>query len=239
MEDEIICGIYKITSPTGRVYIGESKNIYSRFIYYYKLRCKTQTKLYRSLKKHGWENHTFEIIEECDFDDLLCRERYWQDFYDSSSKGNLNCMLTECGDIKKVFSKESRDKLSVSLRGRAVTEETKKKQSENHTSKKEGYIHPLKGLDSWNKGVSMTEEAKIKMIKTRIKNGSFKGCKNPNAKKVIDTSTGEVFCTIKEASDYLNIHFMTLGNYLNNRTVNKTPLMFLKEYIKLYPDFKI
>ena len=27
----IICGIYKITSPTGRIYIGQSKNIKQRF----------------------------------------------------------------------------------------------------------------------------------------------------------------------------------------------------------------
>ena len=34
------------------------------------LDCKVQIKLYRSLIKHGYDNHTFEIIEECT-EDLL------------------------------------------------------------------------------------------------------------------------------------------------------------------------
>ena len=79
---EIICGIYKITNPSGKIYIGESQDISLRTYYYSIVSCHKQRKLYNSLKKHGWENHIFEIIEECEFDDLLCRERYWQDFYD-------------------------------------------------------------------------------------------------------------------------------------------------------------
>ena len=78
MSKEKICGIYKIKSPSGRVYIGQSKDIvYERFKRYKKLRCKGQPILYRSLLKYGVENHTFEIIEECSVEDLDCRERYF------------------------------------------------------------------------------------------------------------------------------------------------------------------
>ncbi len=58
-------GIYKITSPSGAIYIGQSIDIENRFLYYKNLRCKTQKKLYYSLLKHGAENHKFEIIQIC------------------------------------------------------------------------------------------------------------------------------------------------------------------------------
>ena len=43
--DNIICGIYKITSPSGKIYIGQSINIKSRWKYYEKLRCNKQFKI--------------------------------------------------------------------------------------------------------------------------------------------------------------------------------------------------
>ena len=39
-----ICGIYKITSPTGKIYIGQSANIKSRITNYKNARCKCQQK---------------------------------------------------------------------------------------------------------------------------------------------------------------------------------------------------
>ena len=46
-------GIYKITSPTKKIYIGQSINIEYRIESYKKLiRCKKQIKLYNSLKKY-------------------------------------------------------------------------------------------------------------------------------------------------------------------------------------------
>jgi hypothetical protein len=107
MENKIICGIYKITSPSGRVYIGQSKDIQKRWgKHYKKLRCKKQTVLYRSFLKYGVENHIFEIIEEANFGDLNCCERYWQDFYDVLNEG-LNCELVNCDGIKKEVSEET------------------------------------------------------------------------------------------------------------------------------------
>ena len=71
-------GIYKITNPKGKIYVGKSKNILSRFNSYYKIQhCKQQRKLYNSLKKYGPENHIFEILEECDLSVINEREIYW------------------------------------------------------------------------------------------------------------------------------------------------------------------
>lgn len=57
-----IAGIYKITSPTGKIYIGQSWNMKKRWQVYKYLDCSDQPKLYNSLKKHGSINHCFEIV---------------------------------------------------------------------------------------------------------------------------------------------------------------------------------
>lgn len=54
------CGIYKITSPTNRIYIGQSINIQKRIWSYISNHgAKTQYKLHNSLKKYGWETKNF------------------------------------------------------------------------------------------------------------------------------------------------------------------------------------
>jgi hypothetical protein len=55
---EKIIGIYKITSPSNKIYIGQSNNILYRWKYCYKkLNCKSQRHLYNSLMKYGFDNH--------------------------------------------------------------------------------------------------------------------------------------------------------------------------------------
>ena len=54
-------GIYKITSPSGKVYVGQSVNIERRLKEYKILKCKKQVKLYNSFIKYGFENHKIEI----------------------------------------------------------------------------------------------------------------------------------------------------------------------------------
>ena len=65
---ERICGIYKITSPTGRVYIGQSVDIKRRIrVYRYPEQVKSQRKLYDSLNKYGYEKHKFETFNHADY----------------------------------------------------------------------------------------------------------------------------------------------------------------------------
>lgn len=104
-----IIGIYKITSPTDKTYIGQSKCILSRWERYRKGRCEQQRKLFHSLIKYGWYNHIFEIVEECSIEDLNCRERYWQDFYEVSDRDKgLNSLLTGCNDLVEQILKLER-----------------------------------------------------------------------------------------------------------------------------------
>ena len=59
-----ICGIYRITSPSGRVYIGKGTNLKKRESDYAYLDCERQRVLFNSIIKYGWDKHTFDIIHE-------------------------------------------------------------------------------------------------------------------------------------------------------------------------------
>jgi group I intron endonuclease len=108
-------GIYKITSPSNKIYIGQSSNIETRWYHYERLNCKNQYKLYNSLQKYGWENHKFEIIEECNLEQLNEREIYWGVQYSVLCEDGLNLRL---GNGNGTFSKESKDKMSKAKKGK-------------------------------------------------------------------------------------------------------------------------
>ena len=121
-------GIYKITSPTNRVYIGQSVDIEDRWSDYKCLDCKSQTALYNSLLKYGWENHKFEIVTLC-YDDLLNEfEREQQEAYDVIKTG-LNCFLTKTTDKSGKWSEEVKEKMRKSSIGKNHNEEKKQKLS--------------------------------------------------------------------------------------------------------------
>ena len=108
-----ICGIYKITSPSNRVYIGQSVNIIRRWKDYKKLNCKVQTKLYRSFIKYGINTHVFEILEECTIDELNIKERFHQEYYNVLSKSGLNLKYQGSDEKRAVYSEEARLKISI------------------------------------------------------------------------------------------------------------------------------
>jgi group I intron endonuclease len=85
-------GIYKITNPKGKIYIGQSINIDRRFKEYKKIQCSQSIKLYNSFQKYGVENHIFEILEECNTDQLNEKEEFYIKFFNSHIKG-LNIKL--------------------------------------------------------------------------------------------------------------------------------------------------
>jgi len=106
-------GIYKITSPKKKVYIGQSSDIEKRKNIYKKYRCKGQLKLYNSLKKYGFNNHKFDVLLECEISELNDKERYFQDLYSSIGKMGLNLKLTKATDRKCQISEETKLKIST------------------------------------------------------------------------------------------------------------------------------
>lgn len=187
-------GIYKIISPSGKIYIGQSNNLIKRQKDYIKtIHCKGQIRLYNSIIKYGWEFHVFEIIEYCDISELNEKERKWQDYYDVTSINGLNCKLTPTKDKKLILCYESRKKISdfMKLNNPMFKEENRKKMS-NILS---GQNNPMFGR---------------------------KGEKNPASKKIIDTETNKIFNSIKEVSEYTGIKYSTLKSMINGTNRNKT-----------------
>lgn len=78
-------GIYKITNPIGEVYIGQSTNIYQRFLSH--KRALFQLKLKDSYSLHGFDNHSFKVIYLCDKESLSLYEAFFIDRYDSINDG--------------------------------------------------------------------------------------------------------------------------------------------------------
>jgi hypothetical protein len=103
-------GIYKITSPTNKIYIGQSTNIENRKYYYTSIKCDKQPKLYNSLLKYGWEQHIFEVIEECLEKQLNEREIYWGNYFKVLGENGLNLRL---GDANGLCSEETKQKIGL------------------------------------------------------------------------------------------------------------------------------
>ena len=159
-------GIYKIESPTGKVYIGQSINILNRIKRYKQLTCKNQNRLYHSLKKYGFDAHKFEIIEECLEELLNIRERYWQEFYDVLNKHKgLNCNYTNTNEKPKRHSKETIEKIVNSNKGKKRSEEYRIKMSETMKGKLSGEKHPQFG-----KKLSLERIEKLRISSTGNKN---------------------------------------------------------------------
>lgn len=123
-----LIGIYKITSPSNKIYIGQSINIKLRKGRYKHLGCKKQPKLYNSLIKYSWEQHIFEIIEECLIEQLNERESFWKIHF-IELLGWENCLFCEIYDrgIGGPRSKEVLEKIGNGNKGKKLSEETKKK----------------------------------------------------------------------------------------------------------------
>lgn len=139
-------GIYKITSPTEKIYIGQSVDIRGRKNNYKNLRCKGQAKLYSSFISHGWNKHIFEVVYELPKDVHQSVLNNFEIFYWSQFKeaGCEMLNLKEPGHNGR-HSEQTKIKLSEIQKGKTVSEETKKKQSLAST----GRVH--------------TEEAKLKI----------------------------------------------------------------------------
>lgn len=114
-----IIGIYRIVSPTGKVYVGQSWNIKERWSGYKRIECTKQIGLFRSFKKYGVDKHLFEILEihqdAVEQSELDKREQYYMDLFRSQGIKLLNCR--EGGSNGKL-SKEAIAKMSKALKGR-------------------------------------------------------------------------------------------------------------------------
>ena len=144
--------IYKIESPTGKVYIGQTWNVVRRFSNYRNLYCKCQTKLYNSLLKYGCSQHKMEIVcelpKDIEQEVLDSYEFLYIDMYKGCGAELMN--LREAGSRGK-HTEETKLKMRLNWNRPAPTEEKKTKISESvkkyYQTNKPSNIKPIKQYD--------------------------------------------------------------------------------------------
>lgn len=150
-------GIYKITNPNNKIYIGQSLNIENRWNRYKKLQCKGQRKLFNSLKKYGWDKHNAEVIELCLENELLKRETYWKEYYKVLDTPSLCCKIDGKGGK---LGKETCDLIS--------------NKKTNHPSFDDDWRKKQKDGKSKQKGIDFRSEQGKKNHKESMKNNTFR-----------------------------------------------------------------
>jgi len=239
-------GIYKITSPSDKIYIGQSWDLKKRFRKYKNLKCERQPKIFNSLVKYGFDNHTIEIICEFNCDDVT------QDILDQKEifyineykKNGFEMMNLASGGSKGKHSEETKEKLRK-IKGTLHPSYGKKRSKEFcEKIKGEGNANfGNKGEKNPNFGKKQSIERKLKTSgennywygKTGTTSHFFgitqsfdqiekrSGKNHKKLKKVIDTLTSKIYDTIGQASKDLNLTYSTL---VRNISLNKSRLKY-------------
>ena len=223
---EIICGIYKITSPSGKVYIGLSINIHQRWHIYKGLFCKSQPRIFRSLKKYGWGAHIFEIIHVCTEDELSDLEIFYEELYDSTNpKTGLHSL--KAGRHGK-HTNESKENIRKALKGKPKSEDAvrnntisnkiawAKKMAEPDYNSEENKKQRKEVFGKYGKqnGINGAEKARQSNIKTWdeiVKSEEFnteenKKIRSNRVKKGMNTRKSNPYSYSKEIENRSNSH---------------------------------
>lgn len=215
-----LIGIYKIVNlTTGQVYVGQSVDLNSRISHHktalkYNKHCNQL--LQNSWNKYGSVNFNFSIYQTCLKDELDELEIKY------INEEPLSFNLTSGGNLYKSIADSTKLLLRDINLGKKTSEETKKRISESS----KGRIKSISECNNISKaltGVLFTDQRRENISK------ATKGRISHNRKKVIDTDTGVVFSSLKEASDNCGIKYSTLAKYISKGTtsmryLNETPV---------------
>lgn len=120
-----ICGVYAITSPTGKRYIGSAVDVRKRWrVHRCLLRAGTHhcKPLQQAFVKYGEGSLRFEMLENTERDALLEREQH---HIDAVPFARLYNILPQAGGTQgRVITNEMRKRLSSKLKGRKFSDET-------------------------------------------------------------------------------------------------------------------
>lgn len=202
--------IYKITSPTGKIYVGKTYNVRMRknghkcFAYKADHFKRNKTILSNSICKYGWDAHIFEIIEEVEDSLMNEREMHWIKELGSYHYENENGMnMTKGGEgqrstwmhkteLRKWFSERFKGK-NGPFYGRHHTEEAKRmlSQSSREYNLKNGIKVPEWGVEKGRKKV-------MKPILCYNSNGEF-------LKEYESATAAALDCGISKASEVCGV----------------------------------
>jgi group I intron endonuclease len=175
--------IYKITNKiNNKIYIGKDTTNDSNYY-------GSGVLITKSIKKHGIENFTKEILEVCDTNNILCeREKYWISFFNSCDL-QIGYNISKGGDGGDTLSNhpninEIKEKISESMKKRTFSEEHKNNLSKNHTSTKHRKGKTFEEIY----GKEFAENYKTKLKESRRKYKTEKERLGENYEKVTSIS---------------------------------------------------
>lgn len=220
-----IAGIYKITSPSGKVYIGQSWN-YIKRKYKYKLNKEPrQRHIFNSIEKYGYEAHIFELIHELPLDSTQeIMDNYEILYHD---------LYKDCG-VKMLNIKEPG-------RGGKNSEETKKRMKENNwNAKHKGELSPSWGKKhtpqhiaaSHPKGEKSAMFGRKGVLHPRFGIPQPESFKEVCRKKVVDTRNNEIFDSIEIAALAFKIDSTTLCKILKRKYKGSPNRLSFLQYYK-------
>lgn len=244
--------VYKHTTPSGKVYIGITKqkpeqrwdngNGY-----------KKNEHFYRAILKYGWENIEHEIVENgltkqqaCDLEIELIAK------YDATDprNGYNNSTGGECGSLGVHPSAETRLKISESLNRAYLNPELRQKLSEAKKGKRPSDECIMKSVEAHRgkplsdetrrkismklKGKPLSDETRKKMSEARKGKKASEhvilAMTEATNKKVLCVETGEVYKSISEAGRQLGISFKAISNVCRGKS--KTSGGYHWEYVE-------
>jgi group I intron endonuclease len=207
--------IYKITNPSGKIYIGQTKNFKRRKHQYKTLCCKTQPKIYNSLKKYGFDKHLFEVIDTIEKEKANEKEIYYILKFDSLNHG-LN---STPGGNSYEKSEETKLKISNKLKGRKFSKESLEKMR----GPRKQYV--FKNKDSKENRNSKTRSKNMK--KHAILNNFEKYFKNSNKSMILNLETGIFYESVLEASKSTRYKYVTVIKKLQNKLKNNLNFIYV------------
>lgn len=231
-----ISAIYQIISPSGKTYFGQTKNLQKRFSDYNKLNCEKQAKLYNSLKKYSVDKHQFFFlpIYICGLD--KAEELLVAYFKTTDRKIGLNIRGGGSNTACYVPNSTKR-KISRSKKGKSARSNNPKYLSDSHKKNigigvkislryKLGIAsRDVSGDKNPFYGKKHTEETKKRLSEKR--KGTLSYGKNPSAKLVVDTKTGEIFECGKQVAEMIGVKEGTFTSWLSGQRPNKSTYQYL------------
>lgn len=206
-------GIYKIVSPTGRVYIGQSWDVERRWYAHTLInnaKCR-QAIIVSSMLKYGPDAHEFKMIHELPNDiDQSVMDGYEQFYIDQYAECGCNLMNVRGAGSHGKFNEEAKKKMSESAK-KAFTPERRKAMSDAMILKcKENRIA--------HTGKKMPDATKQKLREANIG-------RKPTSNKLNEDQVREIKCILNvgvismyRVAKMYNVHKVTIFDIKHNKT---------------------
>lgn len=201
--------IYKYTSPSNKIYIGQTISENGRRLSHLSIAFNPKAKDYntpfhKAIRKYGFDSFNYEVVCTAQNSNKLVLkallnqlESLFISYYNSYGKGGYNCTKGGEGNVGLVHSKQTLIKMSNSQTGHPCSQETRAKMSR------------------WQIGKKLSQETKDKISK------AHKGKEKFDNRKPVQqfTLTGELigeYPSIKHAALALDCNASLISKALKN-----------------------